>query len=321
MVFLSVYAVEMLVLTVSTSLPSLLQSPNYSGIRSVVVYMGLYVIAVGNGGIKPCTSAFGADQFDIADSVERVKKGSFNWFYFSISIGSLLSTTVFVWVQDNVGWGIGFAIPMVLMSLGFAVFVAGRGVYRYKKLGESHMTRVSRSRVVVAAVRNYHLKLSDDSSALHELPSPSEANCKDQHTSQFRLFDKAAIVPPPSDKKGEAASPWMLCMVAMVPFFMINAQMSSMSIEQGMAMNNRVGLFAVPPTSLTSFEVVSTLILILVYDTVLVPLARPATDKDRGISQLQRIGVSIALSTLGMAYLALLKTKWLAAAAPVSIMW
>jgi solute carrier family 15 (peptide/histidine transporter), member 3/4 len=77
------------------------------------------------------------------DPVERVNKGSFwNWFLFSISLGSLLSSTVLVWVQDNIGWGVGFAIPMAFAVLGLAVFVAGRKVYRYKKLEGSPLTRV-----------------------------------------------------------------------------------------------------------------------------------------------------------------------------------
>uniref|UniRef100_A0A8R7TBL2 Peptide transporter PTR2 n=1 Tax=Triticum urartu TaxID=4572 RepID=A0A8R7TBL2_TRIUA len=145
-VFLSVYIVGMLVLTVSTTLPWMMQSSNH----------------------------------------ERVKKGSFfNWFYFLNTIGSLLSTTVIIWVQDNVGWGIGFAIPMILTSLSFMVFIASRRMYRYKSKGESPMTTASQ--VVVAAARNRHLKLPEDCTTLHYPPSsPSEATFSVQHTTQFR---------------------------------------------------------------------------------------------------------------------------------------
>jgi dipeptide/tripeptide permease len=97
-----------------------------------------------------------------------------------------------------------------------------------------------------------------------------------------RFLDKAAIVPPAtSDKKGH----WRLCTVSqveevkkllclcpvwasMVVFFMATAQMSSTLIEQGTAMDNRVGPFTVPPASMASFDV---LVLIPVYDVVLVP--------------------------------------------------
>ncbi|WZZ13008.1 hypothetical protein YC2023_106097 [Brassica napus] len=78
----------------------------------------LYLIALGTGGIKPCVSSFGADQFDDTGPIERVNKASFfNWFYFSINIGSFVSSTLLVWVQENSGWGLGFMIPTVFMGL------------------------------------------------------------------------------------------------------------------------------------------------------------------------------------------------------------
>jgi peptide/histidine transporter 3/4 len=174
-------------MTASASLPLLMDSPHNSSIRHVVVSLGLYLVALGGGGIRPCTSALGADQFDGADSVERVTKASFfNWYYFTINIGSLLSGTVLVWVQDNVGWGVGFLIPTVLMVFGLATFIAGRRVYRYKKLQGNPLKSVSQ--VIVAAARNCNLGLPEDCSAPHEVPSPSTPNCRIQHTSQSRYF-------------------------------------------------------------------------------------------------------------------------------------
>ncbi|PUZ56395.1 hypothetical protein GQ55_5G295200 [Panicum hallii var. hallii] len=344
-IFISIQAVGMIALTVSAWLPLLMGSSfNTSSTRRAAVYLGLYLIAIGSGGIKPCTSALGADQFDGADPAERVNKGSFfNWFFFSINLGSLLSSTALVWVQDNVGWGVGFAIPMALTVFGLAVFVAGRKVYRYKKLEGSPLTRVSQ--VVVAAVRNHHLKLPKDSSALHEVPSPNEANCKTAHTCQFRFFDKAAIVARSlSDEKGAAStvSPWRLCTVSqveelkmllrlfpvwasMVLFFAVTSQASSTFIEQGMAMDNRVGPFNVPPASLSIFHTISIIVGIPIYDAVLVPLARRVTGDDRGLSQLRHLGVGLALSVVAMAYAALVEARRLAAAsAPttsMSIVW
>jgi len=141
----------MLTLTVSAFLPLLMGSSYNRGIHRTTAYLGLYLAALGDGGIRPCVSAL-ADQFDVADPVERVKKGSFfNWYCFSINIGQLLSATVIVWVQDNIGWGVGFAIPTVLMLSGLAVFVGGRKVYRYQRVEGSPLTRVSQ--VVVAAAQ------------------------------------------------------------------------------------------------------------------------------------------------------------------------
>ncbi|KAG8088043.1 hypothetical protein GUJ93_ZPchr0010g11071 [Zizania palustris] len=333
---LSVYAVGMLTLTVSASLRLPLHASYYNGdVRRVVFYTGLYLVALGSGGIKPCISTLGADQFDSTDLTEGATKASFfNWYYFLINMGSLLSATVIVWVQENVGWGVGFAIATVCMVLGLAMFVAGRRVYRYKKLGGSPLTRVCQ--VLVAALRNHSLNLPDDSSALHQLPSLGDRDYRIQHTSQFRFFDKAAIL---SDEKAAAqASPWRLCPVSQVEelkmllrispvwasllvFFVVTSQMTSTLIEQGMAMDGRVGPFTVPPASLSSFNVITVLVWVPVYDALLLPLARRVTGKDRGLSHLQRIGVGLALSAVAMAYSALVETRRLAAAAPLGIMW
>lgn len=65
-----------------------------------LLYSALYVVALGTGGIKPNVSAFGADQFDDKSREERREKQSFfNWFYFSINVGSLIACTVIVWIQ------------------------------------------------------------------------------------------------------------------------------------------------------------------------------------------------------------------------------
>jgi peptide/histidine transporter 3/4 len=113
---------------------------------------------------------------------------------------------------------------------------------------------------------------------------------------------------------------------SMVLFFAATMQMSSTLIEQGAAMDNRVGPFTVPPAAMATFDVISVIFCIPIYDAVLVPLARRATGRDRGLSQLQRIGVGLALSVVGMAYAALVEARRLAlaraAGAPaMSIMW
>ncbi|CAN6318960.1 unnamed protein product [Urochloa humidicola] len=338
-IFLSVYVTGMFILTVSAFFPLLIGSSYNLNIHRVTAYLGLYLVALGSGGIRPCVLALGADQFDPTDPVERVTKGSFfNWYYWSVNIGSLLSATVLFWVQDNIGWGVGLAIPTVFMGCGLSMFVGGRKVYRYQEVGGSPLTRVSQ--VVVAAVRNYNLVLPEDSTALHEVTSPADGNYKIQQTSQFRFFDKAAIVAPSSGDE-IAANPWRLCTVSqveelkmllrmfpvwasMVLFFAATAQMTSTFIEQGAAMDNHVGMFTVPPASLATFEIISVMVCIPVYDAVLVPLARRVTGKDRGLSQLQRIGVGLALSVAGMVYAALVEARRLGlerTGTPMSIIW
>ncbi|KAI7840664.1 hypothetical protein COHA_005685, partial [Chlorella ohadii] len=116
------------------------------------LYASLYIVALGTGGIKPNVSAFGADQFDEADPQDRREKTSFfNWFYFFVNIGSLLAVTVIVWVQENVGWALGFAIPAAAMLCAIITFVAGSPLYTHVAPTESPISRVFK--VVWAAWR------------------------------------------------------------------------------------------------------------------------------------------------------------------------
>nr|GEW65802.1 protein NRT1/ PTR FAMILY 8.3-like [Tanacetum cinerariifolium] len=130
-------------------------------------FTGIYLIALGTGGIKPCVSAFGADQFDDTDPKESVKKGSFfNWFYFTISIGGLVSVTCIVWIQENEGWGLGLVNPAISMGVALLSFFLGTPFYRFQKPGGSPITRMCQ--VLVASFRKRNMPLPIDSSLLFE---------------------------------------------------------------------------------------------------------------------------------------------------------
>ncbi|CAL5413581.1 unnamed protein product [Camellia sinensis] len=71
-------------------------------------YSALYIIAVGAGGTKPNISTFGADQFDdINPHEKKLKVSFFNWWTFSSFIGGLVATLGLVYIQENLGWGLG----------------------------------------------------------------------------------------------------------------------------------------------------------------------------------------------------------------------
>ncbi len=86
--------------------------------------IGLSLIAIGSGGIKPCVSAVVGDQF-----------GRKNWFklttvyqvfYFSINLGSTFSTIIIPWTKMYYGTSTAFAIPGILMGIATLVFWMGR---------------------------------------------------------------------------------------------------------------------------------------------------------------------------------------------------
>lgn len=82
----------MCTLTLSASVPALNPAeclgsvcPPATPAQYAVFFFGLYLIALGTGGIKPCISSFGADQFDDTDPLERIKKGPFSTGFFLLS--------------------------------------------------------------------------------------------------------------------------------------------------------------------------------------------------------------------------------------------
>jgi peptide/histidine transporter 3/4 len=118
------------------------------------LYGALALIALGTGGIKPCVSSFGADQFDEADVEELPKKYAFfNWFFFAINMGAILGITVLVYIKEKKGWALGFGLPTGAMVISTIILAAGIPFYRFQRPMGSPFTRFVQ--VMVASVRNH----------------------------------------------------------------------------------------------------------------------------------------------------------------------
>ena len=158
--------------------------PNAS--QTAICFVALYLIAIGTGGIKPCVSSFGADQFDETDETEKKKNFSFfNGFYFSINFVALIASSVLFWIQMNVGWGWGFGIPAVAMAFAVVFFFSGSRFYRLQKPGGSPLTRIFQ--VVVASMRKSHVVVPDDKSLLYET---ADEECNIQGSRKLEHTDK-----------------------------------------------------------------------------------------------------------------------------------
>jgi len=86
--------------------------------------VGLALIAIGSGGIKPCVSAHVGDQFGAANShlLTRV----FGWFYLAINFGAFVSSLLTPWLLTRYGSHVAFGVPGLLMLLATWVFWLGR---------------------------------------------------------------------------------------------------------------------------------------------------------------------------------------------------
>jgi len=155
----------MTLLTVAVSLKSL-RPPCSNGIcnkasttQIAFFYTALYTMAIGAGGTKPNISTFGADQFDDFNPNEKELKASFfNWWMFTSFLGALIATLGLVYIQENLGWGLGYGIPTAGLILSLVIFYIGTPIYRHKVRTTNTPAR-DLVRVPIAAFRNRKLQL------------------------------------------------------------------------------------------------------------------------------------------------------------------
>jgi POT family proton-dependent oligopeptide transporter len=86
--------------------------------------LGLTLIAIGSGGIKPCVSAHVGDQF--GPDNQHLLARAFGWFYFSVNFGSFFSILLVPWLLEHYGPTPAFGVPAGLMLLAAFVFWLGR---------------------------------------------------------------------------------------------------------------------------------------------------------------------------------------------------
>ncbi|XAR52770.1 hypothetical protein NMG60_11021022 [Bertholletia excelsa] len=325
-VFGTLEVLSLALMTIQAHYPSLLPEPCgkshcLKGVKAVMFYASLALLALGNGGVRGSLPPLGADQFDQKDPTEAKALASyFNYLVLSSTVGATVGVTVVVWVSMNKGWWWGFLIYTVLSTLGFAILILGKPLYRLQMPSDVPLVRIAR--VLFVSIRNRRMSLPENPDELYEV-NEKESNEEEKipPTQQFRCLDKAAILP-----ENTTPSPWKVCTVTqveevkvltrMMPIIastiIMNtclAQLQTFSVQQGYRMNRFLGSFQVPAPSIPVIPLVFMAFLIPLYDLVFVPFARKLTGHPSGITQLQRVGVGLVLSVVSMAVAALIEVK------------
>ncbi|CAH8349852.1 unnamed protein product [Eruca vesicaria subsp. sativa] len=288
------------------------QKPSF--LMNVLFFCSLYLVAIAQGGHKPCVQAFGADQFDSDHPKERIARGSFfNWWFLCLSGGIAISILVMVYIQSNVNWAFGFGIPCLFMVMALAIFFLGRKTYRYPKRNRDKNNNngfVRIGRVFVGAFKNRKLMSLKQS---HQLEDGQSWICE----SHLGFLAKSMLlgegVEPCSNVDVEDAKGlvrlipiWITSMISMIPY----AQYSTLFTKQGVTVDRRIlpGL-EIPPASFLSLVSISVLISVPIYEHVFLPIARKITKKPNGITMLQRIGTGMVLTFFNMVLAALVEAK------------
>ena len=90
-------------------------------------YTGLFLIALGSGGIKPLVVSFVGDQFD--ETNKSMAKVVFDFFYWTINFGSFFASLLMPLFLRSYGPAVAFGIPGILMFIATLIFWLGRRQY------------------------------------------------------------------------------------------------------------------------------------------------------------------------------------------------
>ncbi|ESW33535.1 hypothetical protein PHAVU_001G078000 [Phaseolus vulgaris] len=300
----------------------MLDCSSATGAQLAVLFISLGLISIGAGCIRPCSIAFGADQLTIRERSNngRLLDSYFNWYYTSIALSTVLALSVIVYIQENLGWKIGFGVPAVLMFISAVSFILGSPIYVKAKPG--HSLLISFVQVVVVAIKNRKLCLPDSFDQYYQ-------ECDSDlvlPTDSLRCLNKACIIRNPETVSNPDASvldPWNQCTVGQVEslksllrvlpmwstgIFMVASQ-ATFSTVQANTMDRRLfGTFKMPAGSFNLVIVITVSIIIPTYDRVMVPLLAKYMSMPRGFSCRSRIGIGLLFVCASKATSAVVET-------------
>ena len=99
----------------------------HNSVFQVLTCLSLLVISVGEGAYKANISAFGAEQLERHD--DDIYRRYFNWYYWSINLGSFIAYSAIAYLQLRVSYFVGFLVPLGCIFMATCVFCCGRSYY------------------------------------------------------------------------------------------------------------------------------------------------------------------------------------------------
>ncbi|KAK4354475.1 hypothetical protein RND71_026669 [Anisodus tanguticus] len=273
------------------------------------------LMSIGAGGVRPCSLAFGANQFNKRDNPDnkRVLETYFNWYYASAMISVLIAMTGIVYLQDHMGWKVGFAVPAIIMFFSGLLFFLASPLYIKEKVGKNLFSRFVQ--VIVVSYKNRKLTYPAQNSGYHH----SNGSEFFVPSSKLRFLNKACIIKSPEDVKqdGVAVDPWNLCTVEKVEelkslirvmplwstgiMISINLSQSSFPLLQAKSMDRHITKSVeIPAGSFGMFTIIALTLWLVLYDRAILPLASRIRGKRVRLGTKERMGIGIFFSCMAM---------------------
>ncbi|KAK8584811.1 hypothetical protein V6N13_138757 [Hibiscus sabdariffa] len=286
--------------------------------QMTLLFSSFVLISIGAGGVRPCSLAFGADQLDRRDKPknDRVLESFFGWYYASAAISVLIALTGIVYIQDHLGYRVGFGVPAILMLISTLVFFLASPFYFKQTASKSLLTGFVQVVVVAYKNRNLTIPLPSSTGSYHH---KRESNIV-APTDKLRFLNKACIIKNLEKDvapDGSASNPWSLCTVDQVEelkalikvlplwstgiIMSINLSQNSFPVLQANSMDRHLTKkFQIPAGSYGMFNIISLALWVILYDRAILPMISKIKGKPVRIGVKLRMGIGLFLTCIAM---------------------
>ncbi|XP_037373729.1 solute carrier family 15 member 3 [Talpa occidentalis] len=181
------------------------------------LYVGLLVLALAASSIRSNLTSFGADQ--VMDLGRHATRRFFNWLYWSINVGAVLSLLVVAFIQQNINLILGYCIPVGFVTLAYFIFLFASPIFITKPPTGSQVSSMLKLAIQNCCPRLWRCFARDpeEGQLLPDQRTPQPGPSPQEDIINFQVLVKVLPV-----------------MVTLVPYWMVYFQMQSTYVLQGL---------------------------------------------------------------------------------------